>query len=678
MTQVEQIQLPEVPITPSATSPVQIDFARDPMQIVRNDESQVCMGGSVVQITSPMDGVSTESSINEDDDVQIIFSAPRRRKKRRRKLRSAHSVSPLGQVCRPPAATFTSPEIHHVAPQEAPRRRSISVVQRLELCNLGEEKSPSCRAESLPALPCAVSDSTIDVQSPWFADSSYCGHPSSQFPSLTDYAAWWDQSLPTLKPRPLPSIRWKPLQMDGSDSNKRKLDECFDETPARPMHIRRSMQVSPRTTPTSSVTSPRFSRHQLCANHYQMYSSGQRLPSSIPWPNHEWYPFDCNDHDHRGFSPTSQSSVPIHIPGSRSATVCTHSPVSQVSMIDRFECQGENGALLQHASHALSTTLVENLISPVQPHQPSNDGTRNQYLRSTPPHSNFHMLPAPSGTLPLSHINTPHIPSQASTPRSVLQPESRTIAPPIIPRNDIRVMQSLDILRKPSLYSIPPWPPSSYLPATPVRNDIDHLHIRPAYFRSGESVQSRVDLDTPSNASSASRSLGVDSETRPQHAGISPAKAMAPASVPVRENLSPCVTSFEVPRVRSGRKHSPNLIVDIAETCQELLPFAELAERHEVPIQKVFDAFSAIIQLPLLRNADDRRRHGSLGKRRMKEYRNAKRAMEKAQEAEKRAQLRDMRGRVEDARRKGNEQGRTHGLLKSAVLNNAREVHRVD
>ncbi len=115
-------------------------------------------------------------------------------------------------------------------------------------------------------------------------------------------------------------------------------------------------------------------------------------------------------------------------------------------------------------------------------------------------------------------------------------------------------------------------------------------------------------------------------------------------------------------------------IVDIAETCQDVFPFATVAERHEVPMQKVFDTFSAIIQLPLLRNADDRRRHGSLGKRRTKEYRDAKKAMEKAQEVERKAQIKSMRARVEDAA-KGKEQGRSQGLLKSAVLKNAREAH---
>jgi len=118
-------------------------------------------------------------------------------------------------------------------------------------------------------------------------------------------------------------------------------------------------------------------------------------------------------------------------------------------------------------------------------------------------------------------------------------------------------------------------------------------------------------------------------------------------------------------------------IVDIAETCQEVFPFAEVAERHRVALQKVFDTFSAIIQLPLLRNADDRRRHGSLGKRRVKEYRDAKKAMERAQEAERKAEMKAMRAKVDEATKKGQVQAQpsgtvnANGLLKAAIMNNA-------
>ncbi|KAI0870790.1 hypothetical protein GGS24DRAFT_90216 [Hypoxylon argillaceum] len=72
------------------------------------------------------------------------------------------------------------------------------------------------------------------------------------------------------------------------------------------------------------------------------------------------------------------------------------------------------------------------------------------------------------------------------------------------------------------------------------------------------------------------------------------------------------------------RKPSPNLIVDVAETCQEKFPFEQVAKRHNVPVDKVFDVFAAIIQVPLLRCPTDRRRPGRLATARIKEYNRAK------------------------------------------------------
>lgn len=78
------------------------------------------------------------------------------------------------------------------------------------------------------------------------------------------------------------------------------------------------------------------------------------------------------------------------------------------------------------------------------------------------------------------------------------------------------------------------------------------------------------------------------------------------------------------------RKPSPNLIVDVAETCQEKFPFEEVAKRHNVPVEKVFDVFAAIIQVPLLRCPTDRRRAGKLATTRVKEYTRAKKAIQES------------------------------------------------
>ncbi|KAK6957828.1 hypothetical protein Daesc_000617 [Daldinia eschscholtzii] len=78
------------------------------------------------------------------------------------------------------------------------------------------------------------------------------------------------------------------------------------------------------------------------------------------------------------------------------------------------------------------------------------------------------------------------------------------------------------------------------------------------------------------------------------------------------------------------RKPSPNLIVDVAETCQEKFPFEDVAKRHNVPVERVFDVFAAIIQVPLLRCPTDRRRAGKLATTRVKEYTKVKKMIQEA------------------------------------------------
>lgn len=79
-----------------------------------------------------------------------------------------------------------------------------------------------------------------------------------------------------------------------------------------------------------------------------------------------------------------------------------------------------------------------------------------------------------------------------------------------------------------------------------------------------------------------------------------------------------------------SERHSPNLIVDIAETCEALFPWDEIAERHNVPRQKVLDTFAAIIQLPLIRCTTDKKRHGRLATNRLKDYTRGKNVMNMA------------------------------------------------
>lgn len=107
-------------------------------------------------------------------------------------------------------------------------------------------------------------------------------------------------------------------------------------------------------------------------------------------------------------------------------------------------------------------------------------------------------------------------------------------------------------------------------------------------------------------------------------------QALAPPPPPPSPRSSPKTTqtTTEVPAQPEPKKHSPNLIVDIAETCEELFPYAEVAKRHGVTRVKVVETFGAVIQLPLLRCTTDKKRHGKLATNRLREYTKAKKDAE--------------------------------------------------
>ncbi|RYP25198.1 hypothetical protein DL765_000079 [Monosporascus sp. GIB2] len=141
---------------------------------------------------------------------------------------------------------------------------------------------------------------------------------------------------------------------------------------------------------------------------------------------------------------------------------------------------------------------------------------------------------------------------------------------------------------------------------------IPHVPCHPPY---GQHLQPPLMAVTPNGKPVPDSSVQA-TETRAQERGN-------PAPVPAANSsnsLKPPASLIQP----TYRKRSPNLIVDVAETCQEKFPFEEVAQRHNVPVEKVFDVFAAIIQVPLLRCPTDRRRPGRLATSRIREYTRAK------------------------------------------------------
>ncbi|CAL3967966.1 hypothetical protein PZA11_006978 [Diplocarpon coronariae] len=614
-----------------------------------------------------MEGLCAESSTTQDDDVQIVFCAPRRRKKRRRRLESTHSIAPLSQLSTPPADGHLLAKPCDVV-ADPPRRRSTGVVHQLESCHLGDINGNLGRAGSLPSIPCATKNFQNE-QYPWFAEPNYCGALPSHFTSLADSTTWWDQSLPTLQPRPFPSIPWRPLQSEHAESKKRKHEGDFDEADLQSSHSRQSVQLSPRTTSTPARSPFDINPYQMNANNFDLYPrSNQDSQVTMSWPIHEWWnAYDTSPSQYATMS-SPEPTIRTNIPMSNNTQLCNAYP-QQRQLSHRYEHIEGRGPWQQQADQMAASRYSQSSISSSVPvASPSFRSQVSQHIPCpralTQSIQNASLLPSSPIALDDEDASHPNMLAEPSHP-GVQTSSSRIPTSPIPSRPSIRTMPSADIMRRPSLYSIPAWPAASSSTTALLPKPCSRL---------------QVPVHDTSNCRTSSPDQSVGNFTRKSSPIVPQAQEPATRSLVISTGSAKvaCPTSlqsnsseFQIPDARQGRKHSPNLIVDIAETCQEMFPFAVVAERHDVAIQKVFDTFSAIIQLPLLRNADDRRRHGSLGKRRNKEYRDAKRAMEKARETKRKAETKAMRTRIEDTLKN---QAKAQGLLKSAVLNNAREA----
>ncbi|KAI0392036.1 hypothetical protein F5Y17DRAFT_438243 [Xylariaceae sp. FL0594] len=170
-------------------------------------------------------------------------------------------------------------------------------------------------------------------------------------------------------------------------------------------------------------------------------------------------------------------------------------------------------------------------------------------------------------------------------------------------------------------------------------------HIQP-YIQPSPAVYSHVPAP-PQHPLSLHQSVPQSQETQASNQGYQdgnkevrnpPARAVAdqePKNKQGKATASPSAnktTSSTKPPASlipsNFRKRSPNLIVDVAEACVESFPFEEVAKRHAVPVDKVYEVFEAIIQVPLLRCPTDRRRPGRVATARIKEYNKAKKELQ--------------------------------------------------
>ncbi|TGO47449.1 hypothetical protein BCON_0277g00090 [Botryotinia convoluta] len=554
--------------------------------------------------------VLPEQSVPEssDDEVEFVFSVPRRRKKRHRRLEllsqnthtsSASPISSAGVIGARPSseklvADMTPLLDHCTEPDEMNRARCHYVKAINETATFDTFLQPLNDPQSgLPVLSPSHISQTIPfkIPPPWYT-KSILPPPSPTSPY------YYAKSTTFTTPEQDHGKKRK-----HQDSSK-TANHVSPYMPSASMYLPR-----PKVLPSNSNTSPVYEHTGfvdfLEDPNVPITFGGVPLPLPphrpvIPgWQDFSWKPSDYSPPKRASsIDPRARMFSNINDPNWHRkyhfGAVDPNCVNSQQVPIGNFPSERYVQEMVSPKTIPLKTQ-----IAPAS--YPSIQTKLVPELRHMP----IKMSTSSTNTCPVQP--SPIISSNSATYSQPTHPVTlvRHTCPSPLPRFQVT---AADIRRKPSLYRIPAWPHS-----------MDNNKASSSTALGERQNQTR---DTESN-DILSPHTNTPQQTRPT-SSLTQDSISSTLQTPVPHSQASTSASA------SSSKHSPNLIIDIAQTSQDTFPFAAVAARHNKPIQKVFDTFSAIIQLPLLKQAADGRRHGPLGSERMRMYREAKRAMERA------------------------------------------------
>jgi len=334
-----------------------------------------------------------------------------------------------------------------------------------------------------------------------------------------------------------------------------------------------------------------------------------------------------NSPDHSSFPPAAQGS--LHVKSISSATRILKTP----KQATRKRKRNQEDSLAAASQTLGSTNINHGLISAKTP-IPHRHLQFPQHTCRSGPISDMHHI---AGTQLVNNSELapgfrascpPHgpVPLGQQSMTNVVQPNMSLLARAVtnaIPSSSASSISEC-LRRRPSLYTVPQWPafpPSGSGMAIQAvsANFSRSAHQNP--YVSGDFTSPGVSPVGPRIAGAGRLPpVGITSNGHSTLQEASQAHS-------IHQHTGPPTKASTSQNGLSKKSHPPNMLVDIAQTCQDSFPFALIAKRHNKPIQKVFDTFSAVIQLPLLRSAVDTRRSGKLGSLRMKEFRTMKRGL---------------------------------------------------
>lgn len=379
------------------------------------------------------------------------------------------------------------------------------------------------------------------------------GQQPVQHPAFASPNHWWDPVRP--QTTPLPEHEWSSLGIEDILHRKRRHDHDWELPVPQRLRYRQSSQISPRTRPAFSNPIPNWASPSTGGDPYGRYNNNN-MSAIESWPSFDWSQF--NDTNTNQF--ISQALHQPNTPNLSSTSKEYSGDASQSQPQEDLEPGHLGSVSLWHQKLQVTPSMGPDLPAIDQSFSSSSQG----------PHENSRVA-IPSGSLlPCRDQVTSQEPAlSASTSDGghagihVIDAHEATRGNAAVRmhNNDsvTRATLTPDIIRKPSLYKIPPWPSTAAtvaeaacVPSTIVAT---HPIITPSQEATTEAtgIDAGPSVSQPLPQSSASKAITTS-------AGDSSATQMnGPPNT--KDSATSSRAEFQIPKARLGRKNSPNLLV---------------------------------------------------------------------------------------------------------------------
>ena len=364
--------------------------------------------------------------------------------------------------------------------QESARRGTTGMVQRLESCHIkdidGDHRPGSCRSGSLPIAPQATNtnDNTNPNQQFLFPSPSFSlsglGNASSQFLPFAPFMSvpWWLDPNMQLQDNSIIQDDGIPVQSEDMVAKKRKHDGDPEQPTSHPIQRSQAKQLSPEINNFSGID-------RMDMLHLDIFSNPTRDSTLANPPNISSMATSMHNFSWNPSSNINQGQGLRRY--SPPTTVLRRPSVAEQLWPSHYTSQQNPNLRTNQTSNAQQQTVtIPAALAPDQsvsprtqtvevPKLPSSSQPQARQVRSQHamvPNDLFQpSSQQPRAMVPMYLNNQFQIP-RSTPPWSGNRPAAqRSQQDPTLNRPQQLMASSSDIMRKPSLYKVPPWPLSA-------------------------------------------------------------------------------------------------------------------------------------------------------------------------------------------------------------------------